>query len=84
MKRLLFSLVAIPLLVAATIPSTPDLGTSEGRCRANERGPSFLVKVEGLRDRKGMLKLEVYPATKADFLADDNILISAGKTFSRV
>jgi uncharacterized protein (DUF2141 family) len=84
MKRLLFSVMASPLLVAATIPSTPDLGTAEGRCRSNELGPSFLVSVEGLKDRTGKLKLEVYPANNADFLADDNILVSAGKTFRRV
>ena len=84
MKRPLFSLMAGPLLVAATIPSTPDLGTAEGRCRSGESGPSFLVDVEGLRDRTGKLKLEVYPANDADFLEDDNILVSAGKTFRRV
>lgn len=84
MKRLLFSLTAGPLLVAADIQSTPDLGTAEGRCRSNEPGPSFLVDVEGLKDRTGKLKLEVYPAKDSDFLADDNILISAGKIFRRV
>jgi len=84
MKRLLFSLAAGPFLVAATIPSTPDLGTAEGRCRSNELSPSFLVNVEGLKDRRGKLKLEVYPANASDFLEDDNILIAAGKTFRRV
>jgi uncharacterized protein (DUF2141 family) len=84
MKRLPFSLMASPLLVAAGIQSTPDLGTAEGRCRSNEPGPSFLVDVEGLKDRTGKLKLEVYPAKDPDFLEDDNILISAGKTFRRV
>lgn len=84
MKRALFSLMASPLLVAATIQSTPDLGTAEGRCRSNEPGPSFLVNVEGLKDRSGKLKLEVYPENDADFLQDDNILISEGKTFRRV
>ena len=84
MKSLLFSLIGSPLLVAASIQSTPDLGTAEGRCRSDETGPSFLVNVEGLKDRTGKLKLEVYPANDADFLEDDNILISAGKTFRRV
>lgn len=84
MKRLVLSLMASPLLVAATIPSTPDLGTAEGRCRSDELGPSFLVNVEGLKDRRGNIKLEVYPANDSDFLEDDNILISAGKTFRRV
>ncbi|QDX26759.1 DUF2141 domain-containing protein [Sphingomonas suaedae] len=84
MTRLLFSLMAGALLENASVPSTPDLGTAEGRCRSNEFGPSFLVDVDGLKDRRGKLKLEVYPANDADFLEDDNILISAGKTFRRV
>jgi uncharacterized protein (DUF2141 family) len=77
-------LVLLPLLTAATIPSTPDLGKAEGRCRADEPGPAFIVNVAGLRDRTGRIKLEVYPATDEDFLADDNVLVAAGKTFRRV
>lgn len=82
--RSLASLALLPLLTAATIPSTPDLGKAEGRCRSNEPGPAFIVNVAGLRDRTGRLKLEVYPATDDDFLADDNVLVAAGKTFRRV
>lgn len=84
MRRVLFSLAAAVWLVAATIPSSPDLGTAEAKCRPNERGPSFIVNVQGLRDRSGRLKLEVYPANDADFLQDDNVLVAAGKTFRRV
>lgn len=69
---------------AAQIRSTPDLGKAEGRCRAGEDGPAFLVEVKGLKDRTGQLKLEVYPANEKDFLADDNVLVAAGKTFRRV
>ena len=82
--RSLASLALLPLLTAATIPSTPELGKAEGRCRSNEPGPAFIVNVAGLRDRTGQLKLEVYPATDEDFLADDNVLVAAGKTFRRV
>ena len=82
--RSLASLAFLPLLTAATIPSTPDLGKAEGRCRSDEPGPAFIVNVAGLRDRTGRLKLEVYPATDEDFLADDNVLVAAGKTFRRV
>lgn len=84
MIRLAVSFMPIPLLAAATIQSTPDLGTAEGRCRLDEPGPSFLVDVAGLRDRTGKLKLEVYPANDSDFLEDDDVLIAAGKTFRRV
>lgn len=80
-------MLPLMLLAAANgplIPSTPDLGIAEGRCRPNETGPAFLVNVDGLKDRKGTLKLELYPANDDDFLEDDNILISAGKAFRRV
>ncbi|WP_053226596.1 DUF2141 domain-containing protein [Novosphingobium pentaromativorans] len=74
-------LLAQPL---QAMPSTPDLGKAEGQCRNNETGPAFQVAVDGLKDRKGKLKLEVYPANGTDFLADDNVLVMAGKTFRRV
>jgi uncharacterized protein (DUF2141 family) len=71
------------LFLAATLASSPDLGVDAGRCRVPETGPAYLVQVEGLRDRAGRLKLELYPANDRDFLADDNVLIAAGKAFAR-
>jgi len=71
-------------IFAAGLASSPDLGIAAGRCRATETGPAFLVEVAGLKDRAGRLKLELYPATDGDFLADDNVLIAAGKAFARV
>jgi uncharacterized protein (DUF2141 family) len=72
------------LMLAAHIASSPDLGKAEGQCRPNEQGPAFLVEVTGLKDRKGNLKLELYPSNDEDFLADDNVLLMAGKPFRRV
>lgn len=77
-------ILAVTLAGAAMMPSTPDLGKAEGQCRSNEPGPAFLVDVQGLKDRNGRLKLELYPARDNDFLQDDNILLSEGKTFRRV
>ncbi|WP_408589090.1 DUF2141 domain-containing protein [Novosphingobium sp.] len=84
MKRLAALVVALPLLTAAYIPSGPELGKAEGQCRSGESGPAFLVDVAGVKDHTGKLKLEVYPANDTDFLADDNVLLMAGKTFRRV
>lgn len=72
------------LIAAAAAPSSPDLGKAEGQCRPGEHGSAFLVEVKGLKDRRGRLKLELYPSNDEDFLADDNVLLSAGKTFRRV
>lgn len=81
------TLWATSIIAAAampTIPSTPDLGKAEARCRPGENGPSLLLDIVGLKDREGRLKAEVYPANDQDFLQDDNILISQGKIFRRV
>ena len=82
------------LLVAATglpkegepgyIPSTPELGKAAAQCRLNETGPAVLIRVEGLKDRQGNIKAELYPSNDEDFLADDNLLVMAGKVFRRV
>jgi uncharacterized protein (DUF2141 family) len=72
------------LMLAAHIPSSPDLGKAEGQCRPNEQGPAFIVNVAGLKDRTGRLKVELYPANDEDFLQDDNLLLMAGKAFRRV
>ena len=77
-------MILFAMMSAAPIPSSPDLVKAEGIWRPNESGAAFLVSVEGLKDRRGRLKLELYPANDADFLADDNILISEGKVFRRV
>jgi uncharacterized protein (DUF2141 family) len=81
---MMFAAAASSAKEVVPIPSTPELGKAEGRCRAEEPGPAFLVEVQGLKDRAGRLKLEVYPANDQDFLQDDNILIYHGKTFRRV
>ncbi|MEY2942947.1 MAG: hypothetical protein RLY97_961 [Pseudomonadota bacterium] len=75
-----------PLTVLAKVPlaSSQELGKAEGRCRDGEQGPAILVEASGLKDRKGLMKLEVYPANDDDFLQDDNILLNAGKVFRRV
>jgi uncharacterized protein (DUF2141 family) len=76
--------LSAPMSAVAQVPSSPSLGMAEGRCRAGESGPAFLITVTGLKDRGGTMKAELYPANDADFLADDNVLINARKTFRRV
>ena len=83
---LALGLVAAPVCAryAAHVSSNPELGKAEGRCRAGEPGPALLIEVAGLKDRKGLVKAEVYPPDDDDFLADDDDLVNAGKVFRRV
>ena len=87
-RALAILLLAIPGLASAGEPaalrSSPDLGKAEGQCRPGETGPALIVTATGLKERRGVLRAELYPANDGDFLADDNVLLMAGKTFRRV
>lgn len=80
------AVIAVALLLVATAPVKPDpsLGKAEAACRVNETGPALLVVVTGLKDRKGLVRAELYPDNNNDFLADDAVLINAHKLFRRV
>ncbi len=79
-------LAASILLIAATpaIPPREQRGRADADCRTNEPGPAIRVAVSGLKDSRGMLRLELYPANDTDFLAADKQLIAEGKVFRRV
>jgi uncharacterized protein (DUF2141 family) len=81
MKRLV---VAFATITAVAMPAhAQTIGGDAGACSVGG-GPAILANLGGLKDRKGMLKLELYPANDADFLADDTKLIAAGKVFRRI
>ena len=77
---LLLALAAEPAATA----TAPELGTAEGRCPPDETGPAVRVDVEGLKDRTGVLRMELYSSDPQDFPANDNTLPTAGKIFHRV
>lgn len=76
------ALLSLTLLLAATPAAAQLLGEDAVAC-ANG-GPAIRVEVVGLKDRKGELKLELYPANATDFLRDDRDLVREGKLFRRV
>lgn len=84
MKLYFTPLIAIALSGAAPVKPDPSLGKAEAACRANETGPALIITATGLKDRKGLLRAELYPNNDTDFLADDAVLVNAGKTFRRV
>lgn len=73
-----------PPASAHYIPSSPTLGVAEGRCRPGEPGPAVMITAVGLKDRRGLLRAELYPPGEGEFLADDNVLVMRGETFRRV
>jgi uncharacterized protein (DUF2141 family) len=85
MKRIIA--LALAFLAGATPLAAPAraavLGSDAPACTTGE-GPAILAHIEGLKDRSGNLKLELYPANDQDFLKDDRDLIKEGKFFRRV
>ena len=86
MQKMILSLV---LATSATLalPTVAHaggvMGTDAAHC-ASGRGPAIQVNVLDLKDRRGQLKLELYPATESDFMRSDTDLLAEGKVFRRV
>lgn len=82
--RLGFSL-AFLFCMAFSAPAGAQIPLgSDGSVCAAGNVPAIQANIIGLKDRKGRLKLELYPATREDFLKDDRDLIAEGKVFRRV
>ena len=78
--------VAVPsaLSPAAALPAGVGApGGDAGAC-TGAQGPAIRADIVGLKDRRGDVKLELYPATEADFLKEDRQLIAESKVFRRV
>jgi uncharacterized protein (DUF2141 family) len=60
------------------------LGSSGAACSPGAKGVPLTVEVTGWKDRRGLLRVELYPANDQDFLADDTVLLTAHKPFRRL
>lgn len=76
-------LFALAILVAVPAHAQPILGDSAA-CAPGSSTPALLAWFDGLKDRKGKLRLELFPSNDDDFLEDDMILLKAGKAFRRI
>ncbi|WP_428969403.1 DUF2141 domain-containing protein [Sphingomonas sp. Xoc002] len=81
MKMMMAATIGLAMMPQAA--GAQVLGSDAAACTSGG-GPAILARIEGLKDRKGNLKLELYPANEEDFLQDDGVLVRAGKTFRRV
>ncbi len=70
-------------LLAAPSAGAQVLGSDAAACNGGQ-GPAIRATITGLKDTKGSLKLELYPANEEDFLAGDDDLARRGKPFRRV
>lgn len=82
MSRLLL-MFSLPLLAAAPAQAA-SIGGDRAACAPGATAPAILAWFDGLKDRKGQLRLELFPDNDDDFLEDDFVLTKAGKTFRRI
>ncbi len=73
----------MPLLTALLLAQAPILGADAPACHGS-REPSVLVTATGLKERRGKIRVELYPDDAKDYMADDGVLLRAGKIFRRV
>ena len=77
------AVLVLPLVLPMQGADAQVLGSDAAACQPGG-GPAIRVDLTGFKDRTGSVKLELYPATEADYLKDDRDLIAEGKTFRRV
>jgi len=68
---------------AAAQPAPTILGRYAEACRPGADATALLVSIVGLKSRAGSVRVEVFPATEEDWLADKNKLLAEGKPFRR-
>lgn len=78
--------ISLALIVSVAWPNAASaqaaIGEDAAACAAGNV-PALRVNVQGIKDRTGRLKLELYPATESDYLRDDHVLVKEGKLFHR-
>lgn len=77
-------MIGVAILTAAALTGDAPVPDDAGACAPGSSGPAILAHFDGLKDRKGTLRLELYPDNDADFLDDDTSLINSRKTFKRI
>lgn len=81
--RVTLSTLALALAIPGAAHAGGVVGADANVCTSG-RGPAIQVNVLDLKDRRGLLKLELYPANDADFMRSDTDLLAEGKIFRRV
>jgi len=77
-KHVFVAASLVSAVSAQAQPSTVPGATCTGT------GPEVGITIQGLKDRRGLIIVELYPANDEDFLADDVKLLAAHKPFRRV
>lgn len=75
------------LMLAAAGPAlaqAPVLGPDAALCADGSKADALLLTIDGLKNRKGTVRVELWPGVEGEFLRDHHQLIAEGKPYERV
>ena len=75
--------IGVALLTAGAPAAGQQVRGEDAQACIAGTGPAIRVNIVGLKDRRGRLKLELYPGREEDYLKDDHDLKREGKFFGR-
>lgn len=71
--------------IALSAPATAEiLGPDAAACQPGSNATAVLLTVEGLKNRDGNIRVELWPGNQRDFLRDHHELQAEGKAYQRV
>lgn len=79
-------LAGMAMLLGGALAAQPAtvIGTDAAACAPDARDTAALIDIDGIKDRTGIMRVEVYPNNDDEFLGDRHKLVAEGKTFRRV
>jgi uncharacterized protein (DUF2141 family) len=73
------------LLLAAAMPAQAQaLGPDAAACAPGSRETAVLLTIDGLKNRDGNVRVELWPGNEGDFMRNHHELVAEGKAYNRV
>lgn len=72
------------LLAVPGVAQVGIAGPDAAACAKGSTEDALLLTIDGLKNRKGTIRVELWPGVEGDFLRDHHELVAEGKTYSRV
>jgi uncharacterized protein (DUF2141 family) len=79
-----FLAVSFLTSIGGAQPLAASLGSDSSLCMPGSQQSAVLVELKGLKDRRGLVRIELYSDRADEFLVDDTILERKGAVFRRV
>lgn len=77
-------LIALALAAAPVAAQAPILGPDAAACAKGSTADALLLTIDGLKNREGTIRVELWPGVEGDFLRNHHELVAEGKPYHRV